>query len=417
MAATQRKNGIVLFDVMDRHPAQGGSLVAPRSHHGTVTTTPTPSTTSSGKRAQNTPFENSTVRTNFKAMSDTSTPLSHTPCQDTDSPILEDIYENNLPPAHTQDAFAHAAPKFSSWAVLAGALVGVAVGAGLYYAELNPEWQKVVALPGNLFLRALRCLIVPMVFCVMTVVVAEAVAMGRTSMLRFTMVLPYVLTSVLATVQGIALAILFQASFKPSDDQPLRTKIVSHAFNLTIQCPNGLFLVNLPNGSGVGCAAQTATNASDMFLANQTTATTAVASVGKSLSLMDQVVAITDLIVPVNIFASLANGDLLSIVLFAIPVGIATALSAPRTSDNSVLKLIRQFRTVCIIMLGWLLAFTPVAIVFLMAAAVSTFNSNNISSVMSQVGIFIGAFVAGASIHVLLVLPALLIAFCRVNPF
>ncbi|KAF0712840.1 Aste57867_4640 [Aphanomyces stellatus] len=251
-----------------------------------------------------------------------------------------------------------------------------------------------------------------MVFCVMTVVVAEAVAMGRTSMLRFTIVLPYVLTSVLATVQGIATAILLQFTHHIGVSIYHDQGDISYAFNTTVQCANGLFLTALPNGT-IGCAG---INTSTTYFANAT-ASVGADSVGSSLSLMDQVVAITDLIVPVNIFASLANGDLLSIVLFAIPVGIATALSAPRTSDNSVLKLIRQFRTVCIIMLGWLLAFTPVAIVFLMAAAVSTFNSNNISSVMSQVGIFIGAFVAGASIHVLLVLPALLIAFCRVNPF
>ncbi|KAF0716606.1 Aste57867_2753 [Aphanomyces stellatus] len=411
------KQGILLFDLADRP----GHVVTPQSHQGT-TTTPTPSTNSSGKRARNTPFENSSLRTNFKTMSDSSTPLSHiaAPYQDTDSPILEDLYENKMPPAHTQDAFAHAAPKFSSWAVLAGALVGVAVGAGLYFAQLGPEWQKLVALPGNLFLRALRCLIVPMVFCVMTVVVAEAISMGRTSILRVATILPYALTSFLAATQGLLLALLFQASFKTSDlAATLASKTTTSAFNMTVRCANGLFLATMADG-GVGCVGPSAANASAIFLAaNQTTASAAsgAAAVGSSLSLMDQIVAITNLMIPVNIFASLASGDLISIVLFSIPVGLAAAYSAPDLNDNAVLKLIRQFRTIFIVMLGWLLSLTPFAVIFLMAAAVSNFNSSNITSVMSQVGIFFGAFVAGAGIHVLVVLPLVLFAFVRVNPF
>ncbi|KAF0692673.1 Aste57867_16258 [Aphanomyces stellatus] len=415
--AESKPAGILLFtdSMQERALHNSGAVVTPQPH--LAGTTPTPSTNSSGKRARNIPYENSSLRTNFKTSSDTSTPQSHIPYHDTDSPILEDIYENKMPPAHTQDAFAHAAPKFSPLAVLAGALVGLGIGAGLYFAKLGPEWQKLVALPGDLFLRALRCLIVPMVFCVMTVVVAEAVSMGRTSILRLTMLLPFFLTSLLATIQGLVLALLFQASFKTTAVPTVAA--TAAPFNMTMRCANGLFLAVLPTGS-VGCVGASAANSTALFLAlNQTTnvAATTSTAVDASFSLMDQVVAVADLAVPVNIFESFAEGSLLSIVLFAVPLGLAAAYSAPNLHDNAVLKLIRQFRTIFIVMLGWLLAFTPVAVVFLMAAAVSNFNATNVTSVMSQVGIFFGAFVAGAGMHVLVVLPLVLFAFCRVNPY
>ncbi|KAF0692672.1 hypothetical protein As57867_016200, partial [Aphanomyces stellatus] len=240
-------------------------------------------------------------RPEFKTVSDPRTPFG-IPYQDSDSPLLEAIIDDiNMPRPTRKMLFPTPRPSSAR---------------GLFWLARWSVWPSVVALPGNLFLRALRCLIVPMVFCVMTVVVAEAVAMGRTSMLRFTIVLPYVLTSVLATVQGIATAILLQFTHHIGVSIYHDQGDISYAFNTTVQCANGLFLTALPNGT-IGCAG---INTSTTYFANAT-ASVGADSVGSSLSLMDQVVAITDLIVPVNIFASLANGDLLSIVLFAIPVG------------------------------------------------------------------------------------------------
>ncbi|KAH9114647.1 hypothetical protein LEN26_000137 [Aphanomyces euteiches] len=86
-----------------------------------------------------------------------------------------------------------------------------------------------------------------------------------------------------------------------------------------MQCADGLFLTAV-NGS-LGCFANSSSVPEAVFGAKSMVAAAAVGSNLGQLSLMDQVTAIANLVVTANIFGSLVDGSLLSIVFFSFPLG------------------------------------------------------------------------------------------------
>ncbi|KAF0698828.1 Aste57867_10577 [Aphanomyces stellatus] len=414
-------------------PARPGVLLfdgSPTVYRGSFTTTPSSKVSSS---ARNIPHDAGNVRTNFMSNGRNGQPTPPAPftipqpyssvnvpydsyLESPTAMLPPDQPTKGLkPPAHDQD---FPAPHFHAMYVVLGAVIGVAVGLGVYYAKIGPEWQKVVALPGDLFVRALRCLIVPLVLCIMTIVVAEAVALGRSSLLRWRTLVPYITSSTLATLQGFGLALVFKTYFARSVGTAAAAA-AGDTYDLVLTCNgNTSTLMALANGS-VACLPSTTANATAFFHAvHQAAATTsAAASTVAKISLMDQVVAIANLIVPANIFASLVNGDLLSIVMFSIPLGFAAAHSVHDGHDNLFLTFLKQVRDIFIVLLNGLLRVTPVAVVFLMGGSIARLNTNELSDVMSQVGYYIMAFHIGAVSHAFVCLPLLMFVWVRVNPY
>ncbi|CAK4598223.1 unnamed protein product, partial [Aphanomyces euteiches] len=269
--------------------------------------------------------------------------------------------------------FGPQTPKVQTLSVFAGATIGTGLGILFYQLQIGTEWLKLVSLPGDLYIRALRCLIVPMVFCVLTIVVSETVALGRTSIFRLRTLLPYLVSSITAALQGTALAIVFQSFFVAATKAPTRGAPVTTSYNLTMQCADGLFLTAV-NGS-LGCFANSSSVPKAVFGAKSMVAAAAVGSNLGQLSLMDQLTAIANLVVTANIFGSLVDGSLLSIVFFSFPLGYVVAHSTDGSEDsNIILSLLRQLRNVFLRLLYGLLKVTPIAVGFLIAAAVAKFD-------------------------------------------
>ncbi|KAF0691353.1 Aste57867_17394 [Aphanomyces stellatus] len=435
-----KKQGILLYE--DLEVGNATSLPPRRTHHPSPGP---PSSASSGPSNRSRTLhhpDGGTVRTNFTTDTVSSTmDFKFTTADNySDSPMLGDF--NKAPSSHplvatpkpgdgggvVDNDYGLATPQFSPLMVFLGAAVGLGFGILFYHLNLSSELLKLISLPGNLFVRGLQCLIVPMVFCVMIHVVADTVAMGRASILRWRTLVPYALTSTLSAAQGIAISILFASYFTPKGTTGVGdghdVAASAPGFNLTMRCANGLFLApTTAAGGALACVEANASATSALFLAvNHTVA--AVASLDhaaagvQTLSLADQVISVANLIVPVNIFASLLDGSLLSIVMFSIPLGIAAAHSAIGPNEpNHVLTLVRQLRNIFLRMLRWLLALTPVAVAFLIASAVAKFDSQDLAGVISQIGYLFLAFVIASFSHALVVLPTLLYVYTKSNPF
>ncbi|KAG9411707.1 hypothetical protein AC1031_017346 [Aphanomyces cochlioides] len=320
---------------------------------------------------------------------------------DRDYPILDDN------PATTMDV----RPSIvSSCGILAGALVGVGVGLALYFLHVGPEWLKLVGLPGSLFIRALQCLVVPLVFCVTAVVVAQMAAIGRSTILRWKTILPFALTSILAAAQGFGLALAFKSWFQTSAGISATTSTASSSpFNLTMQCANGLYLV--PTNGSLSCAG-TGSDAAALFAATNQTQTTANTSldVGNLIALL---VHLGNILVPVNIFTSFTNGAMLSIVVFAVVLSITATADEP----NHILDLLRQFRDLFSRMLHALLFFTPAAVAFLIASSIANFDKYYSEDTATQLGILFASLSIGMFCHSLIVLPLIVFVATRCNPF
>ncbi|CAK4085357.1 unnamed protein product [Aphanomyces euteiches] len=402
---------------MEGRPKGGGILL----YDDTMSPAPTrrmsyASSKTSGSRQGHPPYETDFVRTNYRSTAPATATSQHgTAYESFESPAA--ILEPSKPNLDFGSRSTQLQPVF----VLVGAVVGVGLGIGLYYSNITPQWIMLIALPGDLFVRALQCLIVPLVLCCMSIVVTETIALGNSSIIRWRNLLPYLASSLLSTIQGFSLALLFKNHFKAPKELVHEQASAPSSYPITMQCAPGMMLGYASNGT-LTCVSANATGFNETFwMTNQTTAIAAssTSSLVQQLSLMQQIVGICNTIVPSNIFASMASGSLLSIVMFAIPLGysVAKTTHSDNLSTNYVLTMLKQLRDIFLLMLNGLLKVTPFAVVFLMAGAIARFNTVDLTKVMSEMGFLLLAFIIGAVCHALVVMPLFVYVVTKANPF
>ncbi|KDO18444.1 hypothetical protein SPRG_16221 [Saprolegnia parasitica CBS 223.65] len=331
--------------------------------------------------------------------------------------VIPDEPEKAMMPTAVQASYDYRAKTtfIGTIAVIIGAFGGIGLGLLLSSWRISLEAVLWVSLPGNLYIRALRCLIVPMVFCTISTSIAEIVLLKKKSILSLRTAGTFFLTSFLSTVLGMVIALAFHSRFIVywPDDGDVSSPIVA------LRCANGLFLGAQSNGTdaGVACTAANATVASAHFIASDVNHALATRVTAQAVTLTDQVVGIISLMVPDNIFEALADGSLLSIIMFALPLGVAIARShAGEVETNVLLNILRQMRHAFSLMISAVLQTTPFAVVSLIAGAISTYNTSG-STIVSQAGFLILAFVTGVVSHTLLLMPFLFFLFTRANPY
>ncbi|OQS03459.1 dicarboxylate/amino acid:cation (Na or H) symporter (DAACS) family protein [Thraustotheca clavata] len=408
---TMNRKGIYLYvNENDVSPAPG--------HHQLHVTPGSVSSSNSAndkKRKAPPPHEPSGLRTNFSTRGhEDPDPIIGTPPLIYDDPIMEEAHDaKNMAAAGGNFDSRSGTALVNSLAVIICAAVGVGLGILLAKLGIGSDLQQWMSLPGNLFVRALRCLVVPLVFCSMTVSIAEVFVLNRTSVLTWKTAAVFFMTSSLAALQGMVVAMIFKAAFHPDT-----TSTQSAANNIpyvALKCVNGHYLNQLTNGS-VACL-QNTTESAALFDLNDINNVLDISSQFQNLSLTDQIMAIIKLMVTDNIFNSLANGSLLSIIMFALPLGVAVAKShIGEASTNSLLNLLRQTRNALLSLINAVLYLTPVAVLFLVSSSIVSYNSNA-SNFASQIGYLALAFISGIACHVLITLPFILFVFTRINPY
>ncbi|RHY93513.1 hypothetical protein DYB31_011687 [Aphanomyces astaci] len=352
-----------------------------------------------------------------------------------------------------------------------------AVGLLVLKRSIN-EW---IGLPGDLLIRGLSCLIVPMIFVNVTIGVADIYSLKKGKMVGWRMFALCLLTTVLAVGQGMTISAilpddLFQVATKLQSPGNAKRIVDLNGTNMTsVNPPSTKF--GPPVSVTLRCPLKAA-NASELFmntavdpLTNVTRmvcspnmATLALTDINNTFkasvnwNVRPPTVAavffnLTDKLVTDNIVGAFTkDGSLVSLVMFAIPLGVALATLGV---NNPVIDLFRQLNSIFLIMIGWVINFVPVAVVFLVASAflvpedptlpvdvtTSTHDINDpvgyerlllimphmnvrSSSFFENLGDdfkpplgLILIFVLGSALHMLVVLPALTFVCTRRNPF
>ena len=242
------------------------------------------------------------------------------------------------------------------WQILIAILLGIVFGILCF------DYVKYIDWAGSMFLRALKMIIIPMVFTSLIMGVAsigKSSDLGRIAGKTFAF---YILTTLVATAIGLLLVNLF----KP----------------------------------GVGATI----NLTETVQSVKATET----------SFMDQIVAI----IPDNIFASLSKGDLLPVIFFAILFGffITQVDEKPRIFLSDFFS--SAFDVVMKITL-FVIKFTPYGVFAIVAKMVGdqAGDSEKLMGVLSSLGVYTLIVWAGCLIHGGLVLPAIVRIFGKTNPW
>lgn len=248
--------------------------------------------------------------------------------------------------------------SLSNW-ILIGMILGILVGFILNFWVTNPFIKNIILMDnvfyfgGTGFIRLMKMLVVPLVFCSIIVGVSSISDIRKIGSIGGTTVLLYLLTTALA----VSIALLIAGIIKPGV---------------------GLHMASLIEQSNV--------------TVNQTMTDTLLN------------------MIPENPINSLASGDMLPVIIFGVLIGIILAKLKNETQTFN--KLFSEGNTIMMEMTSIVMKFAPIGVFCLMAR---TFAGLGVDGLL-PLSKYILCVLIGLAIQGFIVYPTLLVIFTRLNP-
>lgn len=123
----------------------------------------------------------------------------------------------------------------------------------------------------------------------------------------------------------------------------------------------------------------------------------------------DIVVQVFESFIPQNVVASVAEDELLAVLISAVVVGCL--IKGP---DSSLMRGIREVEKIVMKIITFLIKLAPIGVFFLIMSNLFTLDIQDIGQ---NLGIFIAGTIVQIAIHLFVVLPIIFFAFTRTNPY
>ena len=241
------------------------------------------------------------------------------------------------------------------WQILIGVLLGILFGI------LAPGYIGYTKWAGDLFLRGLKMVVIPLVFSALVMGVSsvgEAADLGRIAGKTFAW---YLVTTLLACVLGLLLVNFFKPGMNVS--LPLHETVTEIA--------------------------------------------------GAEVSFIDQIIAI----VPDNVFQAMAEGNMLPVIFFAILFGFFIN-SAPPKTHQLLGDIFNGIYEVMIAMTFLVIRFAPIGLFGVVSNMVGEqAGTGGLGTLFGSLGIYAAIIAGGCIIHGLVTIPGLFKILTRKNPF
>ncbi|KAI4558409.1 hypothetical protein MJT46_013051 [Ovis ammon polii x Ovis aries] len=274
-------------------------------------------------------------------------------------------------------------------AVVAGVALGLGVSGAGGALALGPARLEAFSFPGELLLRLLKMIILPLVVCSLIGGAAslDPRALGR---LGAWALLFFLVTTVLASALGVGLALALQpgaafaaintsvAAMGPVEEAP--TKEVLDSF---LDLVRNIFPSNL-----VSAAFRSYTTSYKEILFNGSP-------------------------VKVPTGGEVEGMNILGLVVFAIIFGVALRKLGPE--GELLIRFFNSFNDATMVLVSWIMWYAPVGILFLVAGKIV--EMEDVGLLFASLGKYILCCLLGHAIHGLLILPLIYFLFARKNPY
>lgn len=237
----------------------------------------------------------------------------------------------------------------------------VALIAGGFFGYLFPNATIYTNWAGDMFLRALNMIIVPLIFCSITTGVASVGSGGNLGRLGLKTIGFYVFSTLAAIITGLVLV----SAIKP----------------------------------GVGAELGFAAPVDDISIASD--------SFGQTLIK----------IIPSNIFEAMMKGEMLSIIFFAILFGFFIT-RIKENARETLMAVINAVLDVIMEITMFIIKFTPIGIFSITGKVIAQqiLSGNDVGEVIARLGLYFLTVLAGLLIHGMLTLPLSVKLIGRANP-
>ncbi|RLN54012.1 hypothetical protein BBJ29_004928 [Phytophthora kernoviae] len=275
---------------------------------------------------------------------------------------------------------------------------GVALGILLNAVDTPSVAITWIGTPGDLFIRAVQCLVTPLIFCGLVVSMADMTLLTcQTANIGGRTLILYLLTTAVATTVGLCMALLFRNAFDA-------TPFPANETAVAIECGDrpGHYLTWSTNGT-VSCTyygSLDSSSAADdyeavrdkpaLFLERDLNGTYQRAEdTFQDLSLTEALMTQLNAFVPNNITQAFAEGTLLSVITFAVLFGMILS----RHRLKAATEVIRDLNVAFMTLIGWIIKWTPIAICSLLAAAIA--NSKDLRTLLKGVAVYCACDICG----------------------
>jgi len=312
--------------------------------------------------------------------------------------------------------------RYPVLSVLAFAAVGISLGLGLSYWEPEDPTDKDTALKwigliGDMFIRALKAVVLPLVFVNVTLSVIDMMTVGRAGSVGWKTIGLYLLTTLLASILGLISIVSFQPLFNQGEFEVTSEQRVQ----LGCDAESGSYLSHNVNGSVV-CSANLTNDMSSYFVISDIDNTFQTTSSGPQddISMSETVYeGVFEKLITSNIFASFVEANFAAVVLFAICFGAALARALQKKgiseSESIFVTFLKEVDEVLLILINWIISVTPFAVLSLIANAIG--KQDNLQESFANVGYLVMATLLAMLAQVLLVYVGLFAVMTRSNPF
>jgi Na+/H+-dicarboxylate symporter len=251
-------------------------------------------------------------------------------------------------------------------AIFVFVVLGVALGVGLSYWEPeNPTDKKItiqwLGLVGDLFIRALKCFVLPLVFVNIIIAVVDMMSIGKASSIGWTVIGLYLITTVAAAFFGTISTLIFMKFYDSEVDASEVTKTVSEV-SLSDTIYEGIF----------------------------------------------------EKIVPSNIIDAFASSSFTAVLFFA---GVFGAALAPEhlKKDSQLVGILREMDKVLQRVINWIIFLTPFAVMSLITSSIG--KQSDLSQAFSNIGLLMASSFLAWGMQVVFIYIGLFALLTKSNPF
>ncbi|XP_066437579.1 neutral amino acid transporter B(0) [Eleutherodactylus coqui] len=294
---------------------------------------------------------------------------------------------------------------------VAGVLLGAALGMAVRPLQLDAAQVSRFSFPGELLLRLLKMIILPLVVCSLVSGAAslQPAALGK---LGGWAMLFFLVTTLLASGLGVCLALLIrpgegaQGQSGAGDGVPEGKEVVDSFLDLI----RNIFPSNL-----VSAAFQSYTTFyKEVTISPQDEGNVSALNgtvLGMEVNVSDVLVNRTVLKVPYG--QEVEGMNILGLVVFAIVFGVA--LRKLGEEGEILIKFFNSFNEATMVLVTWIMWYAPLGIMFLVAGKIV--EMEDVVLLFTSLGKYICCCLVGHAIHGLIVLPLIYFAFTRKNPY
>jgi Na+/H+-dicarboxylate symporter len=310
--------------------------------------------------------------------------------------------------------------RYPVLSVLFFAIIGIGVGVGLSYWEPdNPETKKKtlkwIGLIGDLFIRSLKCVVLPLVFINVVIAVVDMMTIGKAGSVGWKTIGLYLLTTVIAAVLGIISIVSFKGLFEEGDFSERGPAKIRLGCN-----EDGSFLSEMVDGT-LMCTADYLEEMDTEFTIVDITKTFVKNGGGarNDISLSDTVYdGVFTKLVTENITGAFVSANFAGIVAFAIAFGVALSRVMDKKKANEtnyIMSFFKELDGVFLTLINWIIMVTPFAVLSLIIKAIG--SQSDLANAFSNVGYLVVATIVAMVAHFFVVHCGLYFAITKSSPF